>query len=181
MTIQQQIDDAITVEGDYVNRSTDLGGATRWGITEAVARAEGFKGDMRSLPRAFAAGIYLKRYWTDVHFDLVAAIAPKVAAEMFDTGINCGQATAVQLLQRALNAFQGTALKRDGIILPGGASLTTLAAYIAARKAQDGELVLVELLNGLQAERYVELVEARASQRDYIFGWIRNRVLRRAA
>src|SRR3546814_16816790 len=80
-------------EGAYVNHPADRGGPTCWGITEAVARAEGYRGAMRDLPRATAAAIYRKLYWTRPRFDAVAERAPKVAAELFDTGINMGTGT----------------------------------------------------------------------------------------
>jgi len=177
MTIQQQIAAVIAREGNYSNNPADTGGPTRWGITEAIARAEGYTGDMRQLPQSIAAGIYLKRFWTAVHFDLVAAIAPTIAAELFDTGVNCGPATAVQLLQRALNGFMGSGLNLDGTILPKGATLTILGQYLAARRSQDGEAVLLELMSDLQGERYLELVERIAKDREFLFGWIRNRVM----
>ena len=44
-------------EGRYVNNPNDRGGATCWGITERVARAHGYQGDMRDLPRATALAI----------------------------------------------------------------------------------------------------------------------------
>jgi Glycosyl hydrolase 108 len=46
--IDQLIDDVIGREGGYSNHPADRGGATRWGVTEAVARAHGYRGDMRS-------------------------------------------------------------------------------------------------------------------------------------
>src|SRR3546814_14159705 len=52
------IDAVIDREGRYVNHPADRGGPTCWGITEAVARAEGHVGAMRDLPRDMAAPIY---------------------------------------------------------------------------------------------------------------------------
>ena len=45
------IDGLIEREGGYVNHPADKGGPTCFGITEAVARAHGYAGAMRSLPR----------------------------------------------------------------------------------------------------------------------------------
>lgn len=50
MNIEQYLDELIKREGGYVNNLADRGGATKYGITEAVARANGFKGNMRDLP-----------------------------------------------------------------------------------------------------------------------------------
>src|SRR3546814_14863211 len=59
---------------------------------------------MRDLPRATAAAIYRTLYWTRPRFDAVAERAPKVAAALFDTGINMGTGMAAGFLQRVLNA-----------------------------------------------------------------------------
>ena len=45
MNIEKLIDDVIAVEGDYSNHPADRGGPTRWGVTEAVARAHPYNGD----------------------------------------------------------------------------------------------------------------------------------------
>jgi lysozyme family protein len=42
--IDQLIEEVIGREGGYSNHPADRGGATRWGITEAVARAHGYRG-----------------------------------------------------------------------------------------------------------------------------------------
>ena len=53
--IDDLLDGLIEREGGYVNHPADRGGPTCWGITEAVARAHGYRGSMRNLPRAEAA------------------------------------------------------------------------------------------------------------------------------
>ncbi|WP_375250787.1 glycosyl hydrolase 108 family protein, partial [Sphingomonas sp.] len=45
--IDELIEAVIDREGDYADRADDRGGATRFGITEAVARANGYAGAMR--------------------------------------------------------------------------------------------------------------------------------------
>ena len=47
------------IEGDYSDHPSDPGGKTRWGVTEAVAREVGYRGDMRDLPVDLAKRIYL--------------------------------------------------------------------------------------------------------------------------
>src|SRR5438105_3396097 len=63
MTIRTLIDQLIDREGGYVDHPADRGGATRWGITAAVARANGYQGAIRDLPQAVAADIYERVYW----------------------------------------------------------------------------------------------------------------------
>src|SRR5690349_1456205 len=56
--VDRLIDALIDREGGYVNHPADKGGPTCFGITEAVARAHGYRGAMRDLPRDEAVGIY---------------------------------------------------------------------------------------------------------------------------
>ena len=92
MNIEQFLNELIQREGGYVNDPTDRGGATKYGITEAVARANGYKGHMKDLPLDTAKAIYKKQYWTSPRFDQVNIINSKVAEELLDTGVNCGVA-----------------------------------------------------------------------------------------
>lgn len=62
MIIEQYLDELIKREGGYVNNPADRGGATKYDITETVARANGFKGNMRDLPLDEAKAIYRKNY-----------------------------------------------------------------------------------------------------------------------
>lgn len=178
MTIEKLIDEVISREGGYSDHPADRGGPTNWGVTQQVARAFGYQGDMRHLPRAVAGEIYRKRYWTGPKLDRVAAICPEIGAEMFDTGINMGPATAGKFLQRALNALnRGAAdypdIATDGNI--GPMTLDALARYRAKRGAVGGE-VLRQALDCLQGERYVAIAEANPSQETFLYGWIANRV-----
>ncbi|CAI3160551.1 glycosyl hydrolase 108 family protein [Acinetobacter baumannii 1598530] len=103
MKIEQYLDDLIKREGGYVNNPVDRGGATKYGITEAVARENGYKGNMKDLPLDVAKAIYKKQYWTASRFDQVNTLSSAVAEELLDTGVNCGINFAKPLLQRALN------------------------------------------------------------------------------
>jgi len=178
MAIDALIEAVIRREGGYVDHPNDRGGPTNWGITQQVARAYGYLGDMRALPRSAAAQIYKTRYWTGPKFDQVAAICPAIADEMFDTGINMGTAAASKFLQRALNVLNRGAsgypdIGTDGAV--GPMTLTALKGYVAKRGAAGGE-VLRKALDGLQCGRYVEIAEANASQESFVYGWIANRV-----
>ena len=56
-------------EGGYVNNPKDPGGETNWGITKAVAVANGYAGDMRTMPKETAKSIYKKMYWDKLQCD----------------------------------------------------------------------------------------------------------------
>jgi lysozyme family protein len=109
LKIDNLVDALIEREGGYVRHPADRGGPTCFGITEAVARAHGYAGPMRQLPRSEAAAIYRRLYWARPRFDRVAERSAALAAELFDTGVNMGPSVAVTFLQRAL-----TALNRNG-------------------------------------------------------------------
>jgi lysozyme family protein len=177
--VDQLIDSLIDREGGYVNRSTDAGGPTCFGVTEAVARAQGYRGAMRQLPRAEAATIYRRLYWLRPRFDAVAERSVRVAAELFDTGVNMGPAVAATFLQRAL-----TALNRNGADYPdlvpdgriGERTLAALDSFIAVRGKSSGETVLLRALEALQGERYLRLAERRPANEVFLYRWLANRI-----
>ena len=173
------IDALIEREGGYVNHPADKGGPTCFGITEAVARAHGYGGAMRELPRDDAVQIYRRLYWLRPGFDRVAKRSARVAAELFDTGANMGPAVAATFLQRAL-----TALNRGGKDYPdltpdgriGPHTLAALDAFLAARGHRGGESVLLRALEALQGERYLRLAERRPANEAFLYGWLANRI-----
>jgi lysozyme family protein len=96
-------------EGGFSNHSADPGGKTMFGITEAVARENGYTGDMRQLPLATAQQIYRRQYWDAVRAEELPA---SVRYAVFDAAVNSGPRQAIRWLQRAVGA------KDDGIIGP---------------------------------------------------------------
>lgn len=179
MNIETFLTELIKREGGYVNIPADRGGATKYGITESVARANGYKGNMKDLPESLAREIYRKQYWTQPRFDQVNLISPLVAEELLDTGVNCGVGFAKPTLQRALNLLnnQGKGgwsdLVVDGVY--GPATLNALKTFLAKR-GKDGEQTLLKVLNILQGNRYIEITERNPSQEQFFYGWISQRV-----
>jgi lysozyme family protein len=177
--IDREIDELIEREGGYVDHRADAGGPTCFGITEAVARAHGYAGPMRLLPREEAAVIYKNLYWLRPRLDEVAKRSERVAAELFDTGVNMGPAVAVTFLQRALTALNRGGkdyldLTPDGRI--GRMTLFALDAFLAARGKTSGETVLLRALEALQGERYLRLAERRPANEAFLYGWLANRI-----
>lgn len=165
-------------EGGFVNHPDDRGGATAFGITEAVAREEGYTGPMRALTRAQAIEIYRQRYWVAPGFDLIACLSTAVAEELFDTGVNMGPKEAVRFLQRALNALNRQERDYADLAVDGAAGPKTreaLAAFLKAR-GREGETVLLTALRCLKGERYVALAESRSANESFVYGWLKNRV-----
>lgn len=96
-------------EGGYTNNLHDPGGLTNWGITQAVARANGFTGDMRDLKQDQAKVIYRKLYWDTIQAD---TLPEAVRFDVFDAAVNSGVGQATRWLQRALG------VEADGVIGP---------------------------------------------------------------
>ncbi len=118
MNFEQAFDLLIQHEGGYANLANDPGGETRYGITKAVARENGYQGDMRELPLETAKQIAKVKYWDKVQADVWP---PALRFDLFDTAYNSGPTQAIKLMQRALNVAD------DGKIGPK----TLLAAKMA--------------------------------------------------
>ena len=120
MNLEQAFDLLIQHEGGYANLANDPGGETRYGITKAVARENGYQGDMQELPLETAKQIAKVKYWDKVQADVWP---PALRFDLFDTAYNSGPTQAIKLMQRALNVAD------DGKIGPK----TLLAAKMADR------------------------------------------------
>lgn len=118
MNFDASFDLLLKHEGGYSDHAADPGGKTRYGVTEAVAREVGYRGDMRELPLDLAKRIYKDRYWDAVKAE---QLPPAVRYVVFDAAVNSGPGQAAKWLQRALGVTD------DGVIGP-----KTLAAANAA-------------------------------------------------
>lgn len=179
MSYVEYFDDLIKREGGFVDHPSDRGGPTNWGITEAVARANGWKGRMEDLPRDLAGEIYIKRYWIEPKFNEIDKLSDKVAEEMLDTGVNMGTEWPARFLQRSLNVLNIRTklypnLTVDGRI--GTMTVDALKRYLSHRGLAKGSVVLLRLMEAQQAVRYLEIAERSESQEDFMFGWIDHRI-----
>ncbi|WP_418122240.1 glycoside hydrolase family 108 protein [Variovorax sp. 160MFSha2.1] len=137
MNFDQAFDRLLGHEGGYVNDPRDPGGETNWGITVSVARAEGYSGPMRDLPRDTAKAIYKAKYWAPVRAD---ELPDSVRFDVFDAAVNHGVSQSSKWLQRAAGA------NPDGVI---GAQ--TVAAVRSA-----GPLIAAAF-NGYRLQFYTDL------------------------
>lgn len=175
---EKVINEIIRIEGGYVNNKKDSGGATCWGITETVARANGYVGDMRNLPTAFAFSIYAKRYWYPLRLDDVELLSPLIAEELADTGVNCGISRAGEFFQRVLNVMNKEGTLYPDLVVdgkPGDKTIQAFKKFILYRGA-DGEVVFNRALNSLQGAFYINLCEKRQKDEEFVYGWFKNRV-----
>lgn len=93
----------LTAEGGFSDNPRDNGGATCCGITaqtlaEYLGRPVDIS-DVRALTPATVAPIYERLYWTPLQGDKLPL---GVGLFLFDTAVNMGVRTAIQMLQSAL-------------------------------------------------------------------------------
>lgn len=177
-SIEALLNDTVAVEGGYTNNPNDAGGETNWGITVAVALANGYTGAMKDMTKAQALEIYRSKYFFKPGYGLVMGASAAIAGELFDTGVNMGPSVASTFLQRLLNVFNYEGGHYADIAVDGNVGPGTVAALRAflAHRGDKGEGVMLKALNSLQGARYVELAEGRVKNEDFIFGWFDNRV-----
>ena len=128
MNFDQAFHQLLGHEGSFVDHPADPGGATCWGITERVARANGYTGPMRALPVDLAKRIYRASYWDAVRAD---ELPTAVRYSVFDAAVNSGVSQSVKWLQRALGVSD------DGAIGP---------KTLAAAQAADGHVIKAKML-----------------------------------
>ena len=176
--VNKLVDRLIGVEGGYSDHPADRGGPTMWGITQQVARAHGYMGDMRKLPREFAVAIYMQVYWSEPGLDRVNAIAPEIAVELFDVAVNMGTRWAGLFLQRALNALNRGESDYPDVAADGRIGALTIGALggLLRRRKEPGLDVLLRAITCLRGARYIEIAEANPSQEAFVYGWLANRV-----
>ncbi len=179
MNIDRLIEDLIHREGGYSDKPADRGGPTCWGITESVARRNGYRGDMRNLPESVARAIYKREYWIGPAFDQVSIVSPLVAEELLDTGVNMGPLVAGRYLQRALNVLNQEGKAFPDLVVDGNVGALTVSALrkFLQIRGPAGERVMLTALNCLQGNAYIEIAEARPTQEEFVLGWLQNRVL----
>lgn len=117
MTFDEAFVRLLGSEGGFVDHPADPGGATCWGVSERVARANGYTGDMRNLPQTEAKRIAMAEYWTPCRAD---ELPEAVRFDVFDGAYNSGVGQSIKWLQRAVSVTD------DGKIGPG-----TLAAVLS--------------------------------------------------
>ena len=127
MNIDQALKRLLGSEGGFVDHPRDPGGATNFGITQRVARAHGYTGDMRDLPLSVAISIYRSDYWEPIKAD---QLPDHLRFHVFDAAVNSGPGQAIRWLQQAAGVAQ------DGVIGPrtlSAASMVSPAKYSAIR------------------------------------------------
>ena len=140
MDFNTAFDLLITHEGGFSNHPDDPGGATMYGVTEKVARAEGFTGSMRNFSLNDAKTIYRKNYWDACRCDSMPDV---LRYPLFDASVNSGSSQAIKWLQSAVG------VKADGIIGPVTQQSANVAPVQVTRQKMIGNRLrfMTELKN----------------------------------
>lgn len=162
-------------EGGYSNNPKDPGGATNHGITEQVARANGYTGDMRNLSKELAASIYYESYIVKPGFGPLLEIQPAVAEKLTDIGVNAGPGRASRWFQTSLNALNRGGKDYPDIAVDGNVGPGTIRAYqslsLVRGKVKACQL-MIKTLDGQQTMHYLSLTNLE----DFTVGWVDHRI-----
>ncbi|WAX22360.1 lysin A [Pseudomonas phage MiCath] len=173
--LKNMLDAVMKAEGwdKYTNNPNDKGGPTKWGITQATARAFGYTGDMQKLEYEQAFAIYKERYWFGPKYDQVDAISANLATILLDFGVNSGTGRASKCLQRALNTLNRQAkdypdIETDGAL--GRISISALSEF-AKKRGASGLVYLAEMVKAQRSVFLMEISERDQSQEEFSNGW----------
>lgn len=164
----------IALEGNFVDHPNDPGGATRWGVTEKVARRHGYRGPMRTLPREVAESIYYEDYLVAPGYEPLIALDAAVTEELFDTTVNMGPRRPSRWFQAEINARCGTALAVDGRVGPAtvGAFGQCQVRHGSARLCR----AMLDSLDARQRAEYDRLVRVNPRLAVFHRGWLNHRI-----
>lgn len=164
------------LEGGYSDDPEDSGGKTNLGVTIGVARKCGYKGRMQDIPRDVVKAIYRKEYWDACRCGDMDDYV--IAAEVFDTAVNCGRVYAARFLQRALNLFNNRGKRYPDVKVDGKIGKNTIRILNRALKAAPPYYpsIIWKALNCFQGTRYAAICKKKPKNEKYAPGWYRARV-----
>ena len=170
------------VEGGYFNHPNDPGGETMYGIIKTEARANGYNGAMRDLPREVACEIYLRKYWKNNGLMKIESFI--VGLCIFDFFVNSGSRGAT-IAQETVNAVY---TNRTGSVQFGkSADAAGLKPIAVDGKMGDKTFeainkippfVFISIYNVLQEDKYEDLMRNNSKLRSFDKGW-ENRIHRK--
>jgi len=167
-------------EGDYSNDPHDQGGETYKGISRkfhpdwggwSILDLMNDKNTKNSQLQSLVNSFYYNEFW---EFLKCEKFEQAIADELFDTAVNQGKITAAKYLQESLNLLNNNQRHYKDILVNGAISNKTITAYnefmntsaFPGRSKEKNINTLLKALNGLQFERYKDIVK------QYIFLWL---------
>lgn len=167
------------VEAGFVNDPNDPGGATNHGCTEAVARANGYKGSMRQLPRAECERILRVQYIEKPGFIPIVEREPVLAYEIIDSGVNAGPGRSGLWFQQALNDLSRGGRDYPKIDEDGKVGPQTIATFDALRRKRGAKKaceLVVKAADAYQAAHYSRLCRGSNALASFCVGWFDHRI-----
>lgn len=168
-------------EGGYVNDPDDNGGETYRGIarkffpnwigwiTIDTLKKQGKainSTEVRDALEYHVQNFYKQNFWDTMSGD--AQSSQSIAEELFDTAVNQGLGTAIKYLQEALNLLNRNETNYKDIVVDGKFGPATLGALNNFKEPK----ILFNLLNILQAEKYVNICRRNDTQEKFLRGWL---------
>ena len=168
---EKAVNQIIKIEGGYVNNPKDKGGATKYGITEKVARQNGYIYDIKNLTQIKAKEIYKKEYWdkvnqNEIHFN--------ISFLLFDFAVNSGVKQAIKHLQAALNKLFINDTDKTPLIIDGIAGNKTKAALMSIKGDYNEIIKLQSILINERLRFYTGISKTQFNE--FGKGWI-NRII----
>ena len=164
-TFEEIIEVVLAHEGGFVDDPDDRGGATNWGVTQAVwedfLEDEFTSEDVRNFSREQAIELYREEFWKPSQAE---KLQEEIREVYFDMCVNHGQRNAVKILQTAVNV-KGGSLVVDGGIGPNTINASENLSLSDVQIERSGfywNLVFVGSFYG-----------KRNRQQKFIRGWIR--------
>lgn len=159
----------LTDEGQYSNHQSDPGGATKYGVTQAVARAR-LDRDARDVTWEDALFVAEADYWKPLLLDSILDItgSEELTFKLLTIGYNMGVSRAARFLQRVLVA-NSMPISVDGQV--GQNTLDATYTLINKRGQEFGTSILLKYVTGLQAAHYIGLTEKDDKFKDFTAGW----------
>jgi lysozyme family protein len=173
-------------EGNYSNDPNDQGGETYKGISRkfhpdwsgwSILDLMNDKNTKNSQLQSLVNSFYHNEFWK---FLKCEKFEQTIADELFDTAVNQGKITAAKYLQESLNLLNNNQrhykdIKVDGVI--GNITIEAYEKYMntsvfPGRSKEKNINTLLKALNGLQFERYRNIVKRSPNQEIYFYGWL---------
>jgi lysozyme family protein len=146
---------------DFSDNPADHGGATKWGITQATC-AKFYPGvDVRNLTFDQAAHIYRVGYYDWI---LPEVLSIRVSWWLFDVAVNSGPHESSKLFERALNVTQTGEVPWI---------MQTLDALMQFQSSPNWESSLMQKLNDVRKNHYLQIIEDDPTQEEFRVGWLR--------
>lgn len=171
MSLDKALDYLLAEEGGWSNHKADKGGATMYGVTQAVydQYRRGLKVPIQTvgkITKEEARSLYDILYWRAARCD---RLPWPISYLVFDAAVNSGVSRGVRWMQAGLG------LKSDGKVGPN-----TVAKAQQAVQTGDGQALLAIVDQRVQF--LASLVKRSPSQSVFLLGWWRRtlRVLGRA-